>query len=230
MIVITRDEAWSERLRRLAARGGWPFAASETAPVPGSATREHILIVLDRAAAEGALARSVAVLRGLSPAARIVVAFSDGELDSEGAAAGVASGADEVLVKSWSDDRLYARLAAARDAGLAAAVRISADEGLKAEQRSRRVFARVRGRWKELPVASAEFALLWLLMSNENSAVSRDGLLDALIESAGRDVEIETVSRRMLSLRKSLAPWKGKIETVRGGFYRLVSSRLRSKT
>lgn len=230
MIAVTRDAAWMERLRGFAARGGWSFAAVEAVPVPGSATAEHVVIALDRGAVEGPLTRAVAALRELSPTARIAVSFSDAELDADGAAAGVGSGADEVLVKSWSDARLFARLSEARDAGLAAAVRVSADGALKAERRSRRVFARAGGRWTELAVPAAEFSLLWLLLSDEGSAVSRERLLGALRETAGREVEVETVSRRALSLRRALSPWKGKVETVRGGFYRLVSSRLRSKT
>ncbi len=230
MISVARDAAWAERLRRFAERGGWPFAAAETAPAPGSATGEHALVVLERAAVRGPLTRAVAELRASFPSARIAVAFSEGELGTDGVAAGLASGADEVLVKTWPDERLFARLAAARDAALAAAVRVSADGLLKAERRSRRAFVRARGRWTELPVPAAEFSLLWLLLSHEGSAVSRGRLLDALRDAAGREVEIETVSRRALSLRRALAPWKGKIETVRGGFYRLVSSCRRSRT
>jgi DNA-binding response OmpR family regulator len=68
------------------------------------------------------------------------------------------------------------------------------------------------------------------LLQSEGDAVSRERLLDVLRQSAGREVEAETVSRRALSLRRALAPWKGKIETVRGGFYRLVSSSRRRST
>lgn len=230
MIAITRDDAWSERLRRATARGGWPFVRTDRVPGPGSATPEHVLVVLDRGAVEGPLSRAVSALRGLLPAAVVVLSFSETELDADGASVAVSSGADEVLVKSWADEKMFSRLAAARDAGLAAAVRVSADGGLKAEMRSHRVFARSRGRWTELAIPAADFPLLWLLMSSEDSPVSRESMLDALCEAAGREVEIETVARRVLSLRRGLAPWKGKIETVRGGYYRLVSSRLRSKT
>ena len=121
-------------------------------------------------------------------------------------------------------------MSALRDEVLASAVRVSVDGALKAEKRSRRVFFLRRGRWEPLEVAAAEFALLWTLLSADGEAVSRESLLAALRQTAGRDVEAETVSRRALSLRRSLAPWKGTIETVRGGFYRLVSSAARRRS
>ncbi|MFI5362843.1 MAG: winged helix-turn-helix domain-containing protein [Elusimicrobiota bacterium] len=230
MIAVSRDSAWIDRLRAVAARAGWSFAEASIASVSKVKREDHVFIVLDRGAAEGPLPRAVASLRARFPQTWIAVSFSEDELGADGVAAGLACGADEVLVKSWPDARLKDRLSAARDAGLAAAVRVSADRRLKAELRSRRVAFLERGRWSELEVPAAEFALLWLLLSEEGADVSRERLLAALRQSAGREVEVETVSRRVLSLRRSLARWKGGVETVRGGFYRLVSSRRRSRT
>ena len=231
MIAVSRDALWIERLRAAAARGGWEFSAVGADFVDqdrGASTRA--LLVVDRAAVRGALGRAVAGLRERFPHARIALAFSEAELGADGVAAGLASGADEVIAKSWPDERLFGRLSALRDEVLASAVRVSADGELKAEKRSRRVLHLRRGRWQALAVAAAEFALLWELLSLEGEAVSRERLLGALREAAGREVEAETVSRRALSLRRALAPWKGKIETVRGGFYRLVSSSRRRST
>jgi DNA-binding response OmpR family regulator len=221
MISLSRDAAWAERLRRCAKRGGWPFVAGERAAADAGADR--IVIVLDHGAADGPLKRAVAGLRARFPEARIVVAFGAAEFGADGALAGLQSGADEVIVKSWADERLFTRLSAVRDAGLAAAVRVSADGGLKAERRSQRVFTLKRGRWAALDVPAAEFALLWELMTANGERVSREHLLGVLRGTAGREVEAETLSRRVLSLRKSVAAWKGGIETVRGGFYRLAA-------
>jgi len=220
MISLSRDAAWAERLRRLAARGGWPFSSSERASSDDAAA--DVMIVLDQAAADGPLARAVAGLRARFPAAQIVAAFSEAEFAGAGAAAGVGCGADEVVLKSWADARLFSRLSSVRDAGLAAAVRISSDGGLKVEHRSRRAYVLRRGRWATVEMPAAEFALLWTLLSVEGAPVSREELVGVLRRTAGREVEAETVSRRALSLRRALAPWKGTIETVRGGFYRLV--------
>ena len=231
MIAVSRDAAWIARLRAAAARGGWEFAAVEAGSVladPGASARA--LLVVDRASVRGALDRAVAGLRARFPAARIALCFSEAELGAEGVAAGLASGADEVIAKSWPDERLFARLSSLRDAVLASAVRVSGDGRLKAEKRSRRVLHLRRGRWTALDVAAAEFALLWELLAVEGEAVSRERLLAALREAAGRDVEAETVSRRALSLRRALASWKGRIETVRGGHYRLISSARRRST
>jgi DNA-binding response OmpR family regulator len=231
MIVVSRDAAWIERLRAAAARGSWEMAAvGEDAFPKDSAAAARALVVVDRATVRGVLRREVAGLRARFPAARIVLCFSESELGADGVAAGLASGADEVIAKSWPDERLFSRLSALRDEVLAATVRVSADGELKAEKRSRRVFHLRRGRWRELDVAAAEFALLWALLRAEGDAVPRGDLIDALRDAGGREVAAETVSRRALSLRRALSPWKGRIETVRGGSYRLVSSAARRRS
>ena len=222
MISVSRDAAWNERLRASAGRGGWPFASS---PRPSdAAAAESVLVVLDHGAVEGTLAQAVAGLRARFPEAQIVLAFHEADFGAEGAAAGLACGADDVILKSWGDKILFSKLSSARDAGLTAAVRVSADGALTAERRSRRVYCLKRGRWAELAVPAAEFALLWELLLAEGAPVSRERLLDVLRRAAGREVEAETVSRRALSLRRALSSWRGRIETVRGGFYRLVSA------
>lgn len=231
MIAVSRDADWIARLRAASARGGWEFAAVGEDFVPRDPEDPaRALLLVDRAAVRGALMRAVADLRERFPAARIALCFSEDELGADGVAAGLASGADEVIAKSWPDEKLFARLSGLRDAGLAAAVRVSADGTLKAERRSHRVFLMKRGRWLELELAAAEFALLWALLGSEGEPVSREALLAALRKAAGREVEAETVSRRALSLRRALSSWKGRIETVRGGCYRLVSSAARRRS
>ncbi|MDE2141841.1 MAG: hypothetical protein KGJ84_05460, partial [Elusimicrobia bacterium] len=71
---------------------------------------------------------------------------------------------------------------------------------------------------------------LWSLLGARGEPVSRERLLSELSAVSGREVEYETVSRRALSLRKSLGRWKGTLESVRGGFYRLTSSARRRST
>ncbi|MDE2144146.1 MAG: response regulator transcription factor, partial [Elusimicrobia bacterium] len=209
MIAITRDAAWAARLDDLSGKGGWSFAAIDTLPSSRGTSAEKTLVVLDRTLAGAAPGRTVAGLRALFPSAQILLACSDAELGVDGVAAGLDSGADEVVLKSWTDARLTARFAARRDAALAAAVRLSDDGTLKAELRSRRVFLLARSRWSELPVPAAEFALLWSLLGARGEPVSRERLLSELSAVSGREVEYETVSRRALSLRKSLGRWKG---------------------
>lgn len=230
MIAITRDSSWAQRLDRLALQGGWPFAATDILPVVrGSSPIERAIIVLDLALAGSSLSRAIRALRGLYPGAKVILACADGELGVDGAGAGVASGADDVIAKSWSDKKVGAILAVFRDADLVGE-RVSRDGNLKADLRSRRACLRARGRWAELPLATAEFSLLSVLLAREGETVSREGLLVAVGHELGREMELETVARRILSLRRCLAAWKGRIETVRGGFYKLESARRRSKT
>jgi DNA-binding response OmpR family regulator len=230
MIAVTRDAAWAARLDDFSARGGWSFTAVDSLVSSGGSASNRTVVVLDRALAGASLARSVARLRAMLPSARIVLACSEAELGVDGVAAGLGSGVDEVVVKSWADARLFARFSSLRDAALAAAVRVSVDGTLKAQLRSRRVFIRARAGWAELPLPAAEFALLWSLLGARGEPVPREHLLDALSAVSGREVEYETVSRRALSLRRALSPWKGTVESVRGGFYRLTSSARRRST
>jgi DNA-binding response OmpR family regulator len=228
LIAISTDEKWLARLSAAAVQGCWAFEAAESgADLPDQA---RALVVLDRGSVRGAEARAVAGLRARFPSSRIALACSEAELGADGIAAGLASGADEVINKSWTDERLFARLASLRAAAEEKQALVSADGLLKADHRSRRVHLRARRSWKELPIAPPDFAFLWTLLRVEGRAVSREALLDAVREAIGRDVEAETVSRRALSLRRALAPWKGKIETVRGGAYRLLSSARRRST
>lgn len=234
MIAVSRDAAWLERLRAAAVRGGWEFVAVGADALPRDrGARARAMIVVDRAVVRGGLARAIAGLRARFPTARIALSCSESELGPDGVAAGLSCGADEVIPKSWPDERLFARLAALRGSADASAARVSGDGRLKADSRSRRVYLLRREKWKEIAVAAPEFAVLWTLLCDEGEAVPRERLLDALREAVGRDVGTETVSRRTLSLRRALAAWKGELETVRGGFYRLISSdasRRRSKT
>jgi DNA-binding response OmpR family regulator len=222
MILFSRDAEWAERLRVCASKGGWSYERQEHLPASTrGAPAEHELVVVDREFAGATPARAISVLRSLFPAAAVVLACADRELGAGVVSAAVSSGADETLGKAWSDAKIFARLTSLRDAAYAAAVRVSADGNLKIERRSHRVFLRTRGKWSEAALGAAEFALLWKLIEREGEIVSRERLLDALRSTLGRAVEAETVSRRILSLRAALTNWPGKVESVRGGFYRL---------
>ncbi len=226
MIVISRDTAWLARLQHVAKRGGWPYEALSVLPAAGRAHHhEHALAVLDRVAAGKAMGAAVSAVRASYPDASIVLAFDESDMNHEALATAVTSGADEVLGKSWPEAKIASRLAVLRDHALAAQTRLSVDGALKAEKRSHRAFARTRGKWKELHLDAGAFALLWVLLRREGEPVTREELSDALARAAGRERESGTVSRRLTALRDALKPWKGELETVRGGGYRLVSSK-----
>ena len=230
MIVLSRDGDWLARLEHLAAKGGWPFEAR--AALPAAATSralEHTLAVLDRAISGAVIGKAVELLRAHYPSAAIALAFDDVDMSHEAVAAAVTCGADEVLGKSWPEAKLASRLAALRDRALAAQSLVSGDGALKVQRRAHRVFIKTRGQWKEVTLDAGDFALLWALMRNEGGSVSRDELSSALAEAVGREHEAGTLSRRLAALRKALAPWKGEIETARGGFYRMLSASKRAR-
>lgn len=228
MLVLSRDGDWRARLERLACRDGWPFEAREALPRAGTTPPpERALVILDRALAGAAPKDAVAALRALYAGAAVVLAFNSSELDQDGANAAVSCGADDILAKSWSDAKIVPALTALRDRALSARQRLSADGGLKAERRAHRVMVKSGGRWKDLSLDAGGFALLWRLLDREGEAVSRADLAAALASAAGRELEMGTVVRRLASLKKALKPWKGTIESARGGLYRLASSRRR---
>lgn len=227
MLVLSRDAAWTARLRELAARGGWPVEVRHDLPMSAKLPpAERALIVLDRSLAPGACAKTVEGVRGLYPWASVALACADAELAPEPMAECLASGADDVLGKPWPDAKLLEKLAVLRDRALAAEERVSADGGLRLERRSRRVYARAGKTWRDLLLSAPDFELLWSLLAREGEAVGRVDLAKVLGEAAGRPVELEAAARRMQALRTRLRPWKGRVLTVRGGGYRLVSAPL----
>jgi len=229
MLVLSRDPVWLTRLESLSYRGGWPFEARTALPSLGATPpAERALVVLDRALAGAVPKVAVAALRVLYPGASIVLAFNASEIDHEGAAAAVACGADEILAKSWPDVKVSPKLALLRDRALATQARLSADGSLKAERRAHRVQILTGGRWKELSLDAGGFALLWRLLEREGMEVSRADLGAVLSVAAGRELEVGTVTRRLAALKKALKAWKGRIESSRGGLYRLVSSTRRT--
>ncbi len=230
MLLLSRDAAWIERLGRLTQRGGWPFEARAELPTRRAAPTERTLIVLDRALAGASPARAVAVLRREYAQAAIVLACTEDELGPTAMAASLSSGADEMVSKAWLDARILERLALLRDAALAAETRVSADGNLRVDRRARRAFVRARSKWAPLELAAQDLELLWLLLCDEGREVERADLVSALNDAFGRELEVETVSRRVLALRRALKPWGGALESVRGGRYRLDSSRRRSTT
>lgn len=222
MIAVTRDPAWESRLRSLAARRGWPceFRAELSGLIEASSRR--ILVVADASLLDRKYSRAVAGLRARLPEVLVILALAEEEMSPDSLRNAMASGADEVIGKEWSDKRLSNILSAFFDGELAAEIKTSSDGGLRADRRSHRAHARLRGRWTDLELHPAEFSLLWRLLEREGQAVSREELLEALKSALGRDFEAETVARRVLSLRRALSVWRGRLESVRGGFYRLV--------
>lgn len=230
MLVFSRDAAWVTRLGRVAERGGWPIEARGELPERAAAAYERALIVLDRSLAGASTARAVAVLRGLCPGAAVALACGEREAGPNVVSEALTAGADETLLKSWSDDRLTARLAGLRDRALATDARVSVDGALRLDRRARRAYARARSRWLALDVTAPGFELLWRLLEREGQSVDRAELADTLGTVFGREAGPQTVSRRILALRRALAPWRGTIESARGGRYRLASARRRSST
>lgn len=225
MLVLSRDGAWLARLEAVAARGGWAFEVRASLPSPGrTPPPERALAVIDCSITGPAPARAIAALRALYPWASIVLVCDDHEMDPSSMTLIVQCGADEVVGKKWTDERLASRFASLRDRALAAQARVTADGGLMADRRSCRAMLRSKSGWKELKLDAGGFALLWRLLEREGEPVTRAALSAALAEATGKERETATLARRIAALKKALEKWPGSLESARGGLYRLASA------
>ena len=128
---------------------------------------------------------------------------------------GLELGADDYLVKPFSVRELVARVAAIlrRSKGSERDPSVYDDGRLRIDGRTLRVH--VDG--EEVKLAKKEMELLWMLVRNRPSVVSRDRIL-AEVWQVADDVETRTVDAHIRNLRKKIG--KDRITTVIGYGYR----------
>jgi DNA-binding response OmpR family regulator len=128
---------------------------------------------------------------------------------------GLELGADDYLVKPFSVRELLARVTAIlrRAKGMDGDASIYDDGKLRIDGRTLRVY--VEG--EEVKLAKKELELLWMLVRNRPSVVSRDRILSEVWQVAD-DVETRTVDAHIRNLRKKIG--KDRIQTVIGYGYR----------
>ncbi len=128
---------------------------------------------------------------------------------------GLELGADDYLLKPFSVRELLARVAAIlrRSKGADTDTSTYDDGQLRIDGRTLRVY--VEG--EEVKLARKELELLWMLVRNRPSVVSRDRILSEVWQVAD-DVETRTVDAHIRNLRKKIG--KDRIKTVIGYGYR----------
>ena len=128
---------------------------------------------------------------------------------------GLELGADDYLTKPFSIRELMARVAAVwRRARVAAEDPSVYDDGeIKIDEKAFRVYRY----GKEIKLAKKELELLWLLVRNRGSVVSRDRILSEVWQMSD-EIETRTVDAHIRNLRKKIG--SDRISTIVGFGYR----------
>jgi len=128
---------------------------------------------------------------------------------------GLELGADDYLTKPFSVRELVARVAAVwRRARVVADDPTQYDDGeIKIDEKAFRVYRF----GKEIKLAKKEFELLWLLVRNRGSVVSRDRILSEVWRMSD-EIETRTVDAHIRNLRKKIG--SDRISTIVGFGYR----------
>lgn len=223
-ILLVEDCAQTQILVDAALSGEHEVVAASSAQEATKRLHEKAfdLILLDVGLPDGSGVDLCATIRKNENTKNLPILFLTGKVDVEDRLAGFNAGGDDYIIKPFDNRELMARIAARlrRDKKAETLLLIKGD--LKIDLPAQKAFLIENTQETDLDLTPNEFKILYCLVRNEGTLLSRDELL----EGAWGKVHVldRTIDKRISAIRKKLGPKSKYIQSIHGKGYRFLAS------